>query len=132
MKAADGSSPDLARIAAQLEKERAADPSLHRLRERDLEAAAFAAYSEETGVAPVKIVIPTPGWPSLGRSTTDLVFEHTPGSRQPRTIAELKWVTADGPFKIWEAVWDLFKMALQSQIDGVSDAYLITGAPPEA
>jgi len=124
--------PDLAGITARLETKRARDGSFRHLRESDLEDATFAAYSAEYETSPTKIVIPTPGWPSLGRSTTDLVVEQAGGSRQPRTIAELKWIVPDGPFKIWEAVWDLFKMALQSQIHGVTDAYLITGAPPKA
>jgi hypothetical protein len=125
------SPPDLARIASNLE-DRLENDSLRHLRERDLKAAAFAAYVETFGVAPVETKIATPGWPSLGRSTTDLVLDRTLDARKLTTIAELKWIRLDGAFKVWEALWDLFKMALQSQIDSIEDAYLITGAPSTA
>ncbi len=121
----------MALIASNLE-ELSEDDSLRHLRERDLKAAAFAAYSATVGVAPFETIIATPGWPSLGRSTTDLVLKRVVDSRPLTTIAELKWIQPDGAFKVWEALWDLFKMALQVQIDGVEDAYLITGAPPDA
>lgn len=124
--------PDLPRIASCLEKKRGGDGTVRHLRERDLEKATFSAYAEKYGVSSLRTVIPTPGWPSLGRSTTDHVAEASPGSEQPRIIAELKWIVANRTFKIWEAVWDLFKMTLQGRIDGITDTYLITGAPPRA
>jgi hypothetical protein len=76
--------------------------------------------------------VPVAGWPALGRSTTDTVVETQPGSRAPYLVAELKWIRTGGDYKIYEAMWDLFKMALQMRAPTVHGAYLITGAPSPA
>jgi hypothetical protein len=47
-----------------------------------------------------------------------------------RHVAELKWCQA-GDDKVYEAIWDLFKMALALRLPGMRTAHLITGAPVE-
>jgi hypothetical protein len=122
----------LVEIAADLEAQAHEDGTLAHLRERDLNATVRSVLARQLGASVVEIVVPVAGWPALGRSTTDTVVETRPGTRVPRLVVELKWVSATGEYKVYEAMWDLFKMALQTQIPTVRGAYLITGAPPAA
>jgi hypothetical protein len=96
------------------------------VREKHLSDAVKDALAKLTGIRPVTRVIGLQDWPSLGRSTTDVVLEGAAGS--PRYVFELKWCCVGNP-KIYEAVWDLFKMALARRPAGVEAAMLIIGAP---
>lgn len=71
-------------------------------------------------------VLRLPEWPSLGRGAVDFVAAGWPGPA--RHFGELKWCQA-GDDKVYEAIWDLFKMALASRLPGIRTAHLITGAP---
>jgi hypothetical protein len=71
-------------------------------------------------------VIRIPGWPLLGRSGIDLALEPTP--RRYTLVAELKWCHS-GRDKVYEAIWDLFKMALALRRDDVQASYLVTATP---
>jgi hypothetical protein len=98
------------------------------LRERDLSDAARAALGGRLGVQVGSNAIPTADWPALGRSAIDVVAAGWPGPA--RHVAELKWCRA-GDDKVYEAIWDLFKMALALRVPGIRTAHLITGAPVE-
>jgi hypothetical protein len=58
----------------------------------------------------------------------DFVVEWPRGSRRFRHVGELKWCQL-GDDKVYETIWDLFKLALMTRIPGVRTAHLITGAP---
>jgi hypothetical protein len=122
----------LPQIAATLRSQVREDGTLAHLREHHLNAAVRQVLARQLGASVVEIVVPVAGWPSLGRSTTDTVVESKTGTCVPRLVAELKWISASGEYKVYEAMWDLFKMALQSRMSTVRAAYLITGAPPAA
>ena len=84
----------LQRTARDLEGAVASDlRSLTAVKEKHLARAVKTALSER-GVVATTIVVPLSDWPSLGRSTTDIVVDEPPGSRQPRCVAELKWCQA--------------------------------------
>lgn len=97
-------------------------------RERHLAGSVHEVIGRHLKTKVASIVIPVAEWPSLGRSATDLVVDWPPGSRRPRHVGELKWCQ-QGDEKVYEAIWDLFKMALVSRQAGVRTAHLITGAP---
>lgn len=122
----------LPELAADLKSQARVDRSLAHLRERELNLAVRRVLSRQLGASVVETVLPVTGWPSLGRSTTDTVVETEPGSRVPQIVAELKWISTNGPHKVYEAMWDLFKLALLTRTPTVRGAYLITGAPAEA
>jgi hypothetical protein len=122
----------LPEIGAELERLGRSHGGLAHLRERHLKQAVHSVLARCTGATVVECNLAVPGWPLLGRSTTDAVVESKPGSRLPTLVAELKWITATGEVKIYEAIWDAFKMALESKLPNVTGAYLITGAPTAA
>lgn len=132
MTAADPIASALPGVAADLEAQVREARSLASLRERDLNMAVRRTLGRQLGAPVVEIVVPVAGWPALGRSTTVTVVETQPGSRAPYLVAELKWIRTGGDYKIYEAMWDLFKMALQMRAPTVHGAYLITGAPSPA
>ena len=101
--------------------------SLSAAREKHLKKAVKTVLEEHLGLPVKQIVVPLDDWPSLGRSTTDIVVEDPPGSRRPRHVAELKWCLHGREDKVHEAIWDLFKMALMSRKAEVRSAHLITG-----
>ena len=98
------------------------------LRERHLAASVREVLGRQLGTTVVSTVIPLAEWPSLGPSTTDFVADWPPGTRRPRHVGELKWCQVGGD-KVYEAIWDLFKMALATRLRGLRSAHLITGAP---
>jgi hypothetical protein len=98
------------------------------LRERHLAAAVHNALGQHLTTTVVSTVIPLRDWPSLGRSATDFVVDWPPQSRRFRHVGELKWCQL-GDDKVYEVIWDLFKMALMTRIAGVRTAHLVTGAP---
>lgn len=67
-----------------------------------------------------------PGWPNVGN--VDAVVRVSPGSDRLRFLVELKWCPGRRGI-LYEAIWDLFKMALGSTRPDVEAAYLVTGAP---
>ena len=79
---------------------------LHDLREKDLSRALKDVINTDTPGCAKTLVLPLDEWPSLGRSTTDIVVVDGPRSRKPTSVLELKWCQA-GQDKIHEAVWDL-------------------------
>ena len=101
--------------------------SIDLLREKHLVEALEAGLASSCGgrIA-VGRVISIPGWPSLGRSGVDLAVEGP--ARQYPVLIEAKWCHS-GRDKIYEAIWDLFKMALGLRRADTLSSYLITGAP---
>lgn len=103
---------------------------LTRVRERHLSDAVREVVGRHLKTTVVSTVVKVPEWPRLGQSGTDFVVDWPPGSRRFRHVGELKWCQI-GHDKVYEAIWDLFKMALVSRQPGVRTAHLITGAPAE-
>jgi hypothetical protein len=64
---------------------------------------------------------PIPGWSPIGN--VDVVM-HPDTANDPLIAIELKWCHVD---KLYEGIWDLFKMALLSTTGAWG--YLVTGAP---
>ena len=96
------------------------------LRERHLSAGVSASLGAVLDVNVASNRIPLADWPSLGKSGTDFVAAARPGPA--RFVGELKWCQR-GDDKVYEAIWDLFKMALTLRRPGIERAYLVTGAP---
>lgn len=71
-------------------------------------------------------VIPIPGWPSLGRSGVDLAIDS--GADRYPALVEAKWCHL-GKDKLYEAIWDVFKMALGLRRADTRETFLVTGAP---
>jgi hypothetical protein len=117
----------IASIASGLEQCAAGHGAVVALTERrDLEPAAVAAIGS---VFPAraekdrKVVIPY--WEGVGR--VDLIVRQASGSEELAAVVELKWC-GPGHDILFEAIWDLFKMALGTQRDDAPHGYLITGA----
>ena len=91
-----------------------------------MEALEFALALQIGSPVVVGKVIPVPGWPSLGRGGVDLAV--VSGPSQYSALVEAKWCHS-GTDKIYEAIWDLFKVALVERMPTVRTAYLVTGAP---
>lgn len=102
--------------------------SLLAVRERDLEAETKLCLRALTGKVPVSRVLEAPGWPSLGRSAVDVVVPEQEDPLRPRHLLELKWCQ-ERQDKVYEAIWDLFKLACLSRLESVESAHLVTGAP---
>jgi hypothetical protein len=101
--------------------------STESLREKHLVEALQAELAGRCdGHIAVGRVIPIPGWPSLGRSGVDLAVEGPP--RRYPALIEAKWCHS-GRDKIYEAIWDLFKMALGLSRPETLASFLVTGAP---
>lgn len=113
-------------VARALEARAAEKGGLDKLGERkDLEPELVAAVTSI--MAPRLFVekdrkISIPHWSPIGR--VDVVCRRHPGE-MPVLAAELKWSVGE---KIYEGIWDLFKMALLAQHPSVGATYLITGA----
>lgn len=71
-------------------------------------------------------VISIPGWPSLGRSGVDLAV--VSGPARYSALLEAKWCHS-GRDKLYEGIWDLFKMALGLSRSDTHETFLVTGAP---
>jgi hypothetical protein len=67
-----------------------------------------------------------PYWPNVGGA--DLVVWRDETRAEVQWAAELKWCSP-GRDVLYEAIWDLFKMALATTREDRPKAYLITGAP---
>ncbi len=102
--------------------------SLSTVRERHLTDAVKAVLRRRSGKVPTSSVVPVPGWPSLGKSGVDVVVPEGDNPLRPQHVLELKWCQP-GNDKVYEAIWDLFKVALLTRLDSVESAYLVTGAP---
>jgi len=63
------------------------------------------------------------------RALRERHLDWPPGSRRSRHVGELKRCQVSDD-KVYEAIWDLFKMALMTRLAGVRTAHLITGATP--
>ena len=110
--------------AATLEK---GDEVPLELREHHLASALKDAINaERPGCATTK-VLRLDAWPSLGRSTTDVVVADEQDSCKPSMVFELKWCQ-QGQDKIHEAIWDLFKVALLVD-EYQAEGYVMTAAP---
>jgi hypothetical protein len=100
-----------------------------RLRERaDLEPAFVGALQTQFGDRAQKdrkVIVP--GWSRIGR--VDAIVRAEAGSGALELAVELKWAAAG---QLYEAIWDLFKMALVAGRSDVEWAGLATGAPVEA
>jgi|tagenome__1003787_1003787.scaffolds.fasta_scaffold20937900_1 hypothetical protein len=101
--------------------------SVDLVRERHLVEALGAGLAGSTGAQiALGTVIPIPGWPSLGRSGVDVAV--LSGPSRYSAIFEAKWCHS-GKDKIYEAIWDLFKMALGLRRPDTHASFLVTGAP---
>ncbi len=117
----------VAAIAAELERRAERFRAIGGMGERaDLEPAAVAAISPAfTGRVEKDRRVAVPKWASVGN--VDLVVRSKPGSDRLAWVAELKWCRP-GDDILYEAVWDLLKMALVTTREERPSAYLITGA----
>ncbi len=101
--------------------------SIDRVRETHLVEALEAGLTRPAGSkVAVGTVIAIPQWPSLGRSGVDLAV--VSGRSQYPAMFEAKWCHS-GKNKIYEAIWDLFKMAVGSRRPDTGATFLVTGAP---
>jgi hypothetical protein len=69
-----------------------------------------------------------PGWPNVGGGKLGGFDLAVVGDGGPpyRLLAELKWCYID---KLWETLWDVFKVSLAIGIEGTEGAYVVAGAP---
>ena len=69
-----------------------------------------------------------PGWPNAGGGKLGGFDLAVVGgtSETYRLLAELKWCYVD---KLWETLWDAFKVSLASDVEGIEHAYVVVGAP---
>ncbi|MDP9226042.1 MAG: hypothetical protein M3P18_19830 [Actinomycetota bacterium] len=69
-----------------------------------------------------------PGWPNVeGGKLGGFDIAVVGGAASPyRDLAELKWCYVN---KLWETLWDVFKVSLASSLESVEGAYVIAGAP---
>lgn len=106
--------------------------SLADVREKHLEAAVKAALGERYGTSPRSAVEDLEDWPSLGRSAVDVVVDRHPHPRHH--LIEVKWCRDDtdrSEDKVYEAIWDLFKMAIAVRKPDVISAHLVTACSEE-
>jgi hypothetical protein len=97
-----------------------------RVREKDLAEALTSGLTNEAGFdIAVNRTISIPGWPSLGRSGVDLAVKAPDGYPG---LLEAKWCHS-GNDKMYEGIWDLFKMALGLRRPDTEGTFLVTGAP---
>ena len=104
--------------------------SLTDVRERHLTDELKFALGQRTGKIASSSVVPVMEWPSLGRSAVDVVIPEDDNPRVPRHVLELKWCQWRHD-KVYEAIWDLFKIALLTRLGTVETGHLVTGAPVE-
>ena len=100
---------------------------LHELGERaDLEPVIATAWQTSLADKRVEIGYKTtiPCWECVGR--VDVRVRPAQDSNRLDLAAELKWCRTG---QMYEAIWDLFKMALLALREDVGPTYLITGAP---
>ncbi len=97
------------------------------LRERHLSAAVHAVVGRQLGTSVVSTVVRLPEWPQLGQGGADYMAKAPSGGIH---LGELKWCQR-GQDKVYEAIWDLVKMALATRSPAIETAHLITGAPAE-
>jgi hypothetical protein len=111
-------------VARALEARASAKGGLDRLGEvKDLEPEMVTALSASSSLIVEKArKIAVPGWSPVGN--VDVVCRRSP-YEPPTHGIELKWSKGD---KIYEGLWDLFKMALLATSPGVEATYLVTGA----
>lgn len=94
---------------------------------QDLEPSAVAAMEVVfPGRAEKDRKVSIPGWERVGR--VDLVVREENGSDRVAALIELKWCQATNDI-LFEAVWDLFKMALGTHREERPRGFLLTGAP---
>jgi hypothetical protein len=121
----------LSDAAGRLELEAVELGGIRAVREKHLEAAMRDAIKDiGIGLATNK-KIPIPHWLTPPRvvGNVDLVVS-SPDSSGYRLLAETKWCQADHD-KVYEAIWDLFKMALASTREDAPLTYLVTAATSE-
>lgn len=107
-----------------------APASLKTIREKHLTSEVKIALSKRTGKVASSSVVAVAEWPSLGRSPVDVVIPEGEDPRHPRHVLELKWCQWRHD-KVYEAIWDLFKIALLTRLGSVKSGHLVTGAPVE-
>jgi hypothetical protein len=95
-----------------------APASLKTIREKHLTSEVKIALSKRTGKVASSSVVAVAEWPSLGRSPVDVVIPEGEDPRHPRHVLELKWCQWRHD-KVYEAIWDLFKIALLTRLGSV-------------
>lgn len=93
---------------------------------KDLEPAAVMALTPTFGERVEKDrKIRIPEWDHVGN--VDLLARDAPASKSVTVLGELKWC-GPGHDILYEAIWDMFKLALATTRDDHPSAYLVAGA----
>lgn len=98
------------------------------IREKQFRAALRTALEDAGETCAQEVRPDLPGWPNVEGGKLggfDLAVANSDGVGY-RVLAELKWCYVD---KLWETLWDAFKISLASQLEGTEAAYVIAGAP---
>lgn len=114
-------------IALRMGELATTDVGVGGLRERrHLEPVARSVLGERfSDLAEKDRKVAIPAWERVGN--VDLLVRETPTSKSFMILAELKWC-GPGEDLIWQAIWDLFKMALAAGREEQPRTYLMTGA----
>jgi hypothetical protein len=112
------------REAARTLEDAARGPGFQKVLEKDLEAAIVGALRSQGAEAEHnKKIGPIPHWDPQPGPVDVAVLD---GKGRPCALAELKWCNEN---KVFEALWDLLKMAAAADLAEVEETYLIYGAP---
>ena len=93
---------------------------------KDLEPATIAVLGAAfPGRAEKERKVAIPDWEQVGN--VDVIVRYEPGSSTLSALVELKWA-GPGDDILYEAIYDLFKLALAAQREDRPRTYLLTGA----
>jgi hypothetical protein len=101
---------------------------LDAVREKHFREALRAALEDAGEVCAQEVRPELAGWPNVEGGKLggfDLAVTARDGTGY-RYLVELKWCYVD---KLWETLWDAFKVSLASGLDATEAAYVIAGAP---
>jgi hypothetical protein len=95
------------------------------VRERHLRSALRHALEECGTVCEQELGLRLPGDANVKSGRVGGFDLAMAGDAGVRYLAELKWCWTN---KLWETLWDAFKVALATRLDGVDAAYVVVGA----
>lgn len=101
---------------------------LDAVREKQFREELRAALEDAGDVCAQEVRPELLGWPNVEGGKLggfDLAVAGADGASY-RYLAELKWCYVD---KLWETLWDTFKVSLASKLAGTEAAYVVAGAP---